>query len=157
MNVDLRQIDCEAPLAATRSVDCYSFFDLYRTAAEAAEAADDDRSAGAYRLLAAVTAICLKPADAAEPYGPLCVMDGRRTLIPEDLRGEQSAAFTGITATLKNPGLRARLADVAWINNRSLADQARLAIAAYCEAVRLVADGEATFVSEQTEASSWGA
>lgn len=155
MNVDLRQIDCEAPLAATRSVDCYSFAALYRTAAEAAKAADDDRSAEAYRLLAAATAMSLKPEDPAEPYGPLWVMDRRRTLIPEDLRGRQSAAFAEIAPTLKNPGLRARLADIAWINNRSLAAQARLAISAYCEAVRLVAVGEATFVSEEMRASSY--
>lgn len=156
MNVDLRQIDCEAPLAATRSVDCYSFAALYRTAAEAAKSAGDDRAAQAYTLLENVASIHFKPEDAAEPYGPLMVMNGRRTLIPDDLRGEQSAALAVIAPTLKNPGLRARLADIAWINNRSLADQARLAIAAYCLAVRMVAEGEATFASEQTEASSSG-
>lgn len=153
---DLQSLDCEAPLAEIRSVDCQSFGPLYREAAAATESAGDDRAALAYRLLAEVSEIHFKPEDRAEPYGPRWVLNGRRSIIPEDLHGEQSAVFAAIAPTLKNPGLRARLADIAWINDRSLVASAQLAIFSYYEAVRLVADGGAELYFDGKASSHTG-
>lgn len=154
---DLKDLDCEAPLCDIRSVDCHSFMDPYHEAAEEAKTAGNDRAALAYRLLADVSGIHFKPEDRAEPYGPRWVAGDRRTIVPGDLRGEQSAAFAAIAPRFKNPGLRARLADIAWINDRRLAASAHLAISSYCEAVCLVADGKAEFfLSEQSPCSHTG-
>lgn len=92
---DLQDLDCEAPLADIRNVDCSSFGGPYRKVAEAVQTAGDDRAALAYRLLADVSQIHFKPEDGAEPYGPFIVLDGQRSIIPEDLRGEQSVVFAG--------------------------------------------------------------
>ncbi len=151
---DFEAVDCEAPLADTRKVDCSSFADLYRKAAEAAKDGGNEQAARVCRLLAAVAQMHFKPEDRAEPYGPLFVMDGRRSIIPHDLRGGQSAVFAAIAPTLKNPGLRARLADIAWLNDRSLATSAQLAIRSFREAVRLVAEAQAAFFLEEQKASS---
>ena len=107
-----------------------------------------------FQLLEAVSLIHFKPDDSAEPYGPRVVIHSQRTMIPSDLKGEQSEVFAEIAADIRNPGLRARLSDIAWFNDRKLADSARQAIRAYCEAVQLVGDGKAEFSPEEQGASS---
>ena len=68
-----------------------------------------------------------------------------------------NSAFSSLSrsGTLKfqNPGLRARLTDIAWINDRSLAPLAQQAIGSYCEGVQLVLDGQAEFFNEDRTAS----
>ena len=74
-------------------------------------------------------------------------------MIPADLRGDQSAVIAELVPTLRNPGLRARLADIVWINDRKLAAMAHRAIDSYCEAVQLVLDGKARFFNEDRTAA----
>jgi hypothetical protein len=150
---DLEALDIEAPLVGIRSVDCASFGDPFRKAATSAEG-QDEVAARAYGLLGAVSQMHFKPQDRGEPYGPLFVMNGRRGIIPDDLRGEQSVAFAAIAPKIHNPGLRALLADIAWLNDRKLAASAQLAVAAFTEAVRLVADGKAEFRFDEQRATS---
>lgn len=145
---------CEAPIAASRKVDCKCLGSLYQEAAQEAEAAGDERAARVYRLLAAVTQIHFKPSDKAEPYGPMLVMGERRSLIPSDLRGTQSAVFAAVAPGISNPGLRARLADIAWLNDRKQAVMAQLAINSYCAVVQAVIDDKAEFYFEDAKATS---
>lgn len=140
---DITAVNCEAPIATSRKVYCRCLGSLYQKAAQEAEAAGDERRAKVYHLLAAVTQIHFKPNYKAEPYGPMLVMDGRRSMIPSDLRGAQSDVFAAIAHGIVNPGLRARLADIAWLNERKKVAMGRLAINSYCAAVQDVMDGKA--------------
>lgn len=145
---------CEAPIAASRKVHVFCHGGLYEKAHKDAEVAGDERATRLYRLLAAVTQIHFKPNDRAEPYGPMFVADGRRSLIPSDLRGAQSNVFAVVAPGIFNPGLRARLADIAWLNDRKQAAMALLAISSYCAAVQGVADGKAEFFFEHAKSTS---
>ena len=108
-------------------------------------------------LVANVARVLFKSGDRAEPYGPMRVLaDGSRSMIPSDLRGDQSDVFTSIAAGIENPGLKARLSDVAWHNNRKLSDMAQLAIDAYCDAVEAVLKGKAELFPHKRTASSRG-
>lgn len=140
-------VGCEAPIAESRKIYCQCLGSLYQKAAQDAEATGDERTARVYRLLAAVTQIHFKPNDKAEPYGPMVVADGRRSLIPSDLRGAQSDVLAAVAPGISNPGLRARFADIAWLNDRKKGAMAPLAISAYCAAVQDVAGGKAEFFS----------
>jgi hypothetical protein len=151
---DFKSVDCEAPLAETRTVNCFSLGEMYRKAAEATKKDGNEAALRVYSLLQAVTQIHFKPHDRAEPYGPILVMDGRRSVIPDDLRGEQSAVFAEIAPVIKNAGLRARLADIAWLNDRKLYASAQLAISSYIEAVRMVMEGKATLFFDEETATS---
>ncbi|MGF1640500.1 MAG: hypothetical protein ACFCUO_06080 [Rhodospirillales bacterium] len=151
---DFSAVDIEAPIATLQYVDCRSLADAYSKAAEAASADKNEIAQRVYRLLANVTWMHFKPGDRGEPYGPIFVMDGRRSIIPDDLRGEQSSIFAEIAPTLRNAGLRALLADISWLNDRSLTASGRLAIASFTEAVRLVANGNAEFRFDNGKATS---
>ena len=142
-------VDFEAPIRDSNKVDCTSLGRLYEsTASEHRDQADNGTAHRVFRLLASVAHMHFKPDDRSEPYGPQFVMDGRRNIIPSDLRGEQSNIFADIAAGIQNPGLCARLSDIAWHNNRKLSAMAHMAIDAYCVAVQSVLEGRAEFFRE---------
>ena len=152
---DFAAVDFEAPIRDSGSVDCRRFAFLFGSAAASEqEKAGNDVDVRVFGLLAKVAFIHLKPEDRPEPYGPLFVCGDQRTVIPSDLKGEQSQVFAEIAPNVKNPGLRARLSDVAWHNERKRAGMATLAIRSYCEAVQLVLDGQAEFRADRRSASS---
>ena len=146
-------VDVEAPIRDSNNVDCWSLGDLYQAAASERDKGGNATAARVFGLLSAIVQIHFKPEDRSEPYGPQFVMHGRRSMIPADLRGDQSAVIAELVPTLQNPGLRARLADIVWFNDRKFAATARRAIDAYSEAVQLVLDGKAEFFNEDRTAS----
>ncbi|RUP00630.1 hypothetical protein [Hyphomicrobium sp.] len=147
-------IGCEAPIANSRKVDVLSLGELYESASRRANSDGDVRASRVYGLVASVVKIHFKPNDKAEPYGPMFVANGRRSLIPSDLRGAQSEVFAAVAPRILNPGLRARLADIAWLNNRKHVAMAQLAIGSYCEAVQDVTRGQAELFFDDAKATS---
>ena len=150
---DFAAVELEAPIRESRNLDCWSLGSLYQSAASEAKANGNEAEARVFALLVGITNIHFKPEDRAEPYGPLSVFDRKRTLIPSDLRGEPSAAIAEAVPAIQNPGLRARLADIAWQNDRRLAAMAQQAIDAYCESVELVLGGKGEFFNDDRTAS----
>lgn len=147
-------IGCEVPIADSRKVNVLCHGQLYENASKTAEADGDITASKVYGLLAAVMQIHFKPNDKAEPYGPMLVANGRRSLIPSDLRGAQSDVFAAVAPRILNPGLRARLADIAWLNNRKQVAMAQLAISSYSLAVQDVALGKAELFFDDAKATS---
>ena len=152
---DFAAVEVEAPIRDSRNVDCWSLGTLYQSAGSEAEASGNESAARVFALLREIANIHFKPEDRAQPYGPLSVFDNQRTLIPSDLRGEQSAAIADLAPNIGNPGLRARLSDIAWQSDRNLALMAQQAIEAFCEAVSLVLEGKAEFFNEDRAASGY--
>lgn len=150
---DFNVTDIEAPIRDSRHVDCLSLGKLYKAAAEQKECSNEV-AYRVYELLSSILYITLKPQDIGEPYGPVCVFEGRRSLVPSDLRGEQSVILGELATGIRNPGLRARLADIVWLNDKKRADMAREAIMAYCRIIQDVLEGKAQFRTETLAASS---
>ena len=90
---------------------------LYAVAKEAREAGDDAR-ADTLELLAGIMTIAVRPDDENNPFGPKIVLEGRRSMIPDDIVGEQSAIIANLVGTLPNVHLRAKIGDLAFYNSR---------------------------------------
>ena len=146
-------VDVEGPIRESNNMDCWTLGDLYHAAVSEQEESGNGSAARVFGLLSAIAQIDFKPEDRSEPYGPLFVISGRRGMIPDDLRGDQSAVIAEIVPTIQNPGLRARLADIVWYNERKRAAMAHHAIDAYCEGVQLVLDGNGQFLNQDRTAS----
>ena len=140
---DLHAVDVEAPIRDSSNVDCTSLGGLYATAASAQPDAGNTIERRVYRLLGSIAHMTFKPEDRAEPYAPQWVIGNRRSVIPADLKGAQSRALATIAPGIQNPGLRARLSDIAWYNDRSSQTMAQVAIDAYCEAIEAIVNGRA--------------
>ena len=147
-------INFESPIANSKKVDCVDLSILYGKAANREKEAGNEVAVRVFQILKEVCQIHFKPDDNAEPYGPMGVSHNQRTMIPSDLKGDQSKVFSEVVSDIRNPGLRARLSDIAWLNNRKLPNTAREAIRAYCEAIQLVRDDKAEFSSGEQGASS---
>lgn len=150
-------VDFEAPIAVAGNVDCMKLGHLFGKAFSAEKEVGNTDAAEVFQLLQSVCQIHFKPNDRAEPYGPMAVFDGKRSVIPSDLEGEQSDVFAELAPKIQNPGLRARLADIVWFNDRKQVASAQLAIGSYCESVQLVVDGKAQLYLEKQNAASHSA
>lgn len=136
---EFEKADWQKAISNCDVVDCDALSDVFGKAANAATESGTRRALG---LLASVCSFSFRPGDKASAYGPMFVMDGKRSAIPEDFRGEQTEVFSKLIPTIKHPGLRARIADTTWLNNRKDRTAAEAAVAAYCDAVEAVAAKE---------------
>lgn len=74
-----------------------------------------------YALIVAVCSFMLKPRELAQPFGPVLRMaDSSRSAISEDLSDNHMAFLWGAVEQVRNPSLRARLADVVWLEKREI-------------------------------------
>ena len=153
---DFKTVNFEAPICDTNEMDCFELSLMFRGAVAEQLKVGNDVAVRVFELLAGVASIELKPWDKSEHYGPYFVSGDRRSIIPSDLKGEQSRVFSEIAPKIKNAALRSRLADVAWQNNRSQAEMARLAISSFCEVVQLILERKAVFSPDRLKANSSG-
>ncbi len=127
--------------ASLRTVDCRSICAVFEQAFMTARAESQPDHVAVLQLLAGATSIVLRPSDRGAEWGPWLNTLTQRAPIPDDFKGEQNQAFAQLGPLLTHPGLRARLADLAWTNDRKLGASAILAIDSYCECAEQLADG----------------
>lgn len=88
---------------------------------------DDDDP---WRLLANVFDIHLRPGNPNEPFGPMLVMDGKRSMVPSDLDDAAVGWLREVLAGVTVPAVRARIGDVLWVARRE-GRAGRHAVSAY--------------------------
>lgn len=82
--------------------------------------------------LAVLSSAMLAPENWDEPFKPFVVMDGRRSVLPEDLTAEQQQLLDRCLPLIEQPTLRARVADSLWfLGRRSDAGLLGIAVDAY--------------------------
>ncbi|MGI4953974.1 MAG: DUF4209 domain-containing protein [Janthinobacterium lividum] len=68
-----------------------------------------------WHLLDQVFSIHLRHGDPAEPFGPMIVMDGRRSMVPGDLTNTEVELLRNVLSGSTTPVVRARIGDVLWV------------------------------------------
>jgi hypothetical protein len=135
-----RRVDFNVTLAAVTVVDCDALGEQFEAAAQ--NALGDEEALSVYRVLGGVAGFHFTPDSKSGPFGPMLTLgDGRRSAIPDDYRGAQNDVLAELAADVGHPGLRARIADVVWLNDRKRRSAADAAVEAYCECVEAVRDG----------------
>jgi hypothetical protein len=83
-------------------------------------ASEDDRPAHgkALWLLADACSMMLSPKSLNEPFKPFMVMEGRRSVIPDDLSESDIAFYAEIVDAIDDAWLKARVADLVWLKQR---------------------------------------
>lgn len=123
-----------AALDASKERECHAYATVFRNLAS--EHPDKD-----WGLLQTVFNYHFREENAAAPFGPMAVMDGKRTGIPEDLQDDQLDALQSTLEGVEDPEYRARVADVLWLRRRN-PQIARQAVAAYLESGKRLEDPE---------------
>lgn len=135
------ECDFEAPIRDSDKVEASALSSLFQAASKKSDDKGETAHVRVFDFLEAVTSIHFKPAEAGEPYGPTFEFGGKRSFIPSDFAGEQAEVFAELVTSTQNPALRALLADIAWLNDRTKAQSAREAIGGFCECVERVSNG----------------
>ena len=146
---DFKAVDFEAPIQDSKSVNCMKLASKFQRAALEQEKAGNPVAEKVYSRLGEILSIHLNPRDQLEPFVPAYKTKEQRSMIPSDLAGENSQAFAEIASDTTNHGLRARLSDIAWLNDRKMANMAKLAIHSYCEAVEVAVNEQRVFSSDE--------
>jgi len=147
-------------LEKINAVTCdYSVLDCYHISSQLSKSAIEaekkkSKHADAFRLLCQIARIHDNFDNPIEPYGPMLVMNGKRTIKPEDLEGEQTSELVKVAGKIKNNVLRARVADIAWLNDRQQYQMAKLAIDAYCTQIEQYFSGDAKFPYDENSLTS---
>jgi hypothetical protein len=140
---EFAQVDWQGPLEGSRKVDAHDLSDIYRRLLPKTDAPGPNASRGPIRLLFDLCGIALRPADRAQPWGAfLSFADGQRSSIPGDFGPAQWAVVRERALEARNPGLRARLADLVWSQNRRDREMAEVAVEAYCQILDGLLDGQ---------------
>jgi hypothetical protein len=126
------------PVSGLSQVGMTAISIAYRQAMMAA----DPSCKEVFRLLADIAGIHLTPADRGKMWVPGVQMGSGRTMLPSDIRGEQSDVIEAVLPAVRHPALQARLADVVWSNDLRKGAAARIAVEAYCACVDGLMSGE---------------
>ena len=137
---DFDATDIEAPIVAIRKASPGALESAYWDAAKASP--DRSPQQAVYYLLAAACSVHLRIDETGEPFGPKFEMDGRRSAVPSDWQGNQNAVLSSVLERIRHPGLRARLADIVWYNDRKQGKARQIAVEAYCEAAEGLRSGK---------------
>lgn len=141
---DFNNLDFEAPLIGSISADCYELSQLFLADSQQGDGSATQEETASNRvmiMLSSIAGMHFKPQERNEPFGPMMMMDGRRSAIISDFRAHvELLADLAVRAT--NPVLRARLSDICWLLERKRTTLAASAISAYVEIVEKTEKGE---------------
>ena len=134
--------DFEAPIAGTTNVQTFELSSAYYKAANEAKNAGNEAKTAAYVFLGNVMGIMLRATDKATPWGAQWELtNGQHSLLPSDAT-EQIAELVPLLQHIKNPVLKARVADLIWWNDKTQASAAITAVESYVETVTQILDGK---------------
>jgi hypothetical protein len=142
---------------SARKTDAHDIATILREVAKEAEQAGNEQQARAASLLQSLAMIHFTPEQRDRPYGPMIIMDGRRSAIPDDFVGSQTQVLSIFAEEISNPALQARVADIAWLNNRRDHASAQLAIHAYLQMFQFALDDDAHSRFGHDKAYEWNA
>lgn len=100
---------------------------------------EGEQDAEKWKLLAQIFDFHFRAGEINEPFGPMTVMDGKRSLIPEDLTDDQLDELEATLSDVTDPEYIARVADVLWLRKRDPV-KARIAVEAYLRSAERLED-----------------
>ncbi|WP_296508440.1 DUF4209 domain-containing protein [Rhodoferax sp.] len=115
---DFVECDWKSSLAEIEREGYSAMWQAFSSAAR--KASEDNRlSHGkALWLLADACSMMLSPKSLNEPFKPFMVMEGRRSVIPDDLSESDIAFYAEIVDAIDDAWLKARIADLVWLKQR---------------------------------------
>ena len=115
---DFTECDWKSSLADEEREGYSSMWQAFSSAAR--KASEDNRPSHgkALWLLADACSMMLSPKSLNEPFKPYMVMEGRRSVIPDDLSESDIAFYAEVVDAIDDAWLKARVADLVWLKQR---------------------------------------
>lgn len=115
---DFTECDWKSSLADEERESYSSMWQAFSSAAR--KASEDNRPSHgkALWLLVDACSMMLSPKSINEPFKPFMVMEGRRSVIPDDLSESDITFYAEIIDAIDDAWLKARVADLVWLRQR---------------------------------------
>jgi len=126
-------------MEAASGKTCLNYGELFQPKFVEAEKIGNAVRARVYRLLMEVSYLRLEPHSVEQPYQARFRLGNGRSATPEDFAPCDVALFNDLAQSVKDPEMRARLADLSWILTRQHG-AAELAINSYLESAKQLED-----------------
>src|SRR6266536_80208 len=88
--------------------ECRRYSGLFFIEVEKAKLAADAKLQEIFSLLGGITSLYFKLDSDQDPFGPMFVLDGRRSFIVDDLTNEHTQVLTEVVSGVADPEMRAR-------------------------------------------------
>ena len=140
--LDFENCAWENVVQTAEKKNCSNYRHLFAAKAGEAQEAGDEQARVVFLLLNAATSLHLNdPTSSTSPFCPMLTDFDGRTPDVDDFTGEQLEVFRLVIPKIRDPEIRARIADIVWTRKRGhqIADQA---VNAYLESARLLEDSE---------------
>lgn len=134
---DLREVAWHEVIASVPDKSCHEYMAAFIRKMNKAETSEAQTEYSVYRLLAQVTSLHLHHESAADPFGPLTILRGSRSAIPDDFSEAQLKALEEVVFDIQDAELRARIADIVWLRLRKFR-AAVLAVDSYLESASIL-------------------
>ncbi|MGH8092704.1 MAG: DUF4209 domain-containing protein [Chthoniobacterales bacterium] len=121
-------VDIELPIQGVENRCCQEYDDAYFKAAKETK---DENIKALFQSLGIICSFYPQYGNVAEPYRAAMIEHDRRTAIPSDLTGADIQTVEHFLSVAKDPALRARFADVLWLQKKSAHLAARAAVTDY--------------------------
>ncbi len=128
---DFTAASFEAPLASLERVDSYALAEAFGVAQSRALGTGAAIEAQVFELLRVLCDLPLRTTDPADVWGSRVMNLQGRTVTPSDLGKPLVEVLAQVAALATHSGLKARLCDVVWSNDRTRRAMADTAIEAY--------------------------
>ena len=119
---------------------CSAYFESFRDKITETAERGDEQQQNVFTVMWAATSLHLNnPSDESNPFCPIATGTGFRFAEVDDFTDEHLEVFGKLISRIKDPELRARIADIVWVRNRShkVAEQA---VGAYLESAGRLED-----------------
>jgi hypothetical protein len=131
---DFQRIGWQEAVANCDKKTCDYYSIVFREKAADFQLLKDFNASEAFVLLSDVTSMMMR-LDTPNLFTPCMIMQNSRSAKVEDFSEEVLAVFSALLQDIKDPEIKARLADVIWIRQRKH-QMARLAVDSYLESAR---------------------
>lgn len=132
-------------LGTVNQKDYSLLWQIFSDAARNAIAEETPIQGKVFWLLADACSMRLVPGSFNDPFKPFIVMEGRRSVIPDDFKSADIAFFADIYSEIDDAKLRARLADLVWLKRQQRKPDAALAA---IDAYRQIRLDEETWIDD---------
>lgn len=147
-NIPLTKVDFDAlpwqdVIDECEEKECHIYDSMFMAKAKEkeSEAVGNEKTQEIYTLLGAICSFHFKPENRDEPFGPMLVMNTGRSAIIDDISDDHLQALQEVIADIKDPEIRARIADVIWLRTKDY-KAAGVAIDSYIESASNLEDPE---------------
>ena len=139
---DFAAFDWEQVLDIHPKKVTYEFEEALRRKAFEARNSGDTSRAGVFAFLTEIASLGWEPGSAGEPFKPRFILtDGNRSRIPTDYSDHEADLLKALVPTVRDPEMRARIADVVWERCRDHVS-AEIAVEAYLQSATRLEDPE---------------